>query len=532
MNVHEQPAALDAALAGKNVLAVLPIGRKDLGKYLVGLLKEGKTRWGWRVSVLCPNVDTKPFEALTSPEGETILPPHFLKAADWEKNEQAVEAVDEQLREGEAVTGMTAGRIVLAAAHSIGRAFSVPFLYFNRYPLVLGVIKNNREPLNIVRRFFRFADDLLDRTKPDFIFFFHWVTPLNMMVWFAARRRGIPCIALRPSKIRSGFAFWTTDRLLLNVDAIERAKAKQTSNAPVSEAATQKIDGFRNQPSMVGYIASKWQNKMRRGFLRWHLEYVRIIIPEMINSFRGQDRSSRESGFARIWRYYRTLFLSYYHQHVFKSYEDAELAKIKYVYFPMHKEAEFAQTFQATLWHDQRNTLRVLASILPHGYKLFMREHRMNYGRRKTDSYRELAELPNAVLIDPFDSQFKYLRNADLVVTENGSSGWEAQLMRRPVLLLSERTFYEGSGLGVTVTDPDRMNEALLEAMSSPPPAGNEGGYDDRIARMIDAEFETTFPMKSEGNAQSLDMLVKKLGPLLSPHSASGAVVAPVAKAS
>ncbi len=113
---------------------------------------------------------------------------------------------------------------------------------------------------------------------------------------------------------------------------------------------------------------------------------------------------------------------------------------MKYVYLPLHKDAEFAQTFQATTWHDQRNTVRVLASMLPAGYRLLVREHRMNSGFRPTRGYRELLNLPNVVLLDPHDSQFKYLRYADLVVTENGSSGWEGLVLGRRVLLLS-RTF-------------------------------------------------------------------------------------------
>ena len=104
------------------------------------------------------------------------------------------------------------------------------------------------------------------------------------------------------------------------------------------------------------------------------------------------------------------------------------------------------------------NTIRLLASVLPFGYKLLVREHRLNLGRRRTQAYGELAQLPNVVLIDPFDSQFKYLKHASLVVTENGSSGWEGLLLQRRVLLLSDATFYQGCGQGVTVSDPDRLN--------------------------------------------------------------------------
>ena len=500
-------------MVSQNVLAVLPPGRKDLGKYLVSVLEAGKARWDWRVSVLCPNIDKAPFEKLVAPNGQIFLPPHFLRAADWESDPDSVRDVDQRIREAEAVTCIPMGRAILAAAHSVGRAYNVPFLHFNRYPLVLKVLKDSMEPLRIMRRFFRFADDLLEANKPDFVFFFHWVTPLNFLVWFAAQRRGIPCVALRPSKIRSDYGFWTSDPMLMNVAAIEQANVKRRAGAPVSEVAKEKIRAFREQPSMIKYIASKWQNKMRRGFLRWHLEYARIVIPEMINTWRGQDLSSRENPFARFFRYYRTLFLSFYHQHFFRTVDEAALKEMKYIYFPMHKEAEFAQTFQATLWQDQRNTIRVLASVLPFGYRLLVREHRMNFGRRRTRTYRELSEIPNVMLIDAFDSQFKYLRNADLVITENGSSGWEALLLGKRSLLVSQ-TFYQGAGQGLYVDDPDRLNAAILELLAKPAVADPEA-YDRALGCMIDAEFESTFPMNREGNSRGLDLLPKTLGPLL-----------------
>jgi hypothetical protein len=198
---------------------------------------------------------------------------------------------------------------------------------------------------------------------------------------------------------------------------------------------------------------------------------------------------------------------------------------MKFVYFPMHKEAEMAQTLQATAWHDQRQTIRMLAGALPFGYRLLVREHRMNYGRRRTHAYRELAQLPNVTLIDPFDTQFKYLQNANLIVTENGSSGWEALLMKRPTLLLAGRTFYEGSGLGTTVTDPDRLQATVVDLLSKPP-APDGHAYDHALAAMIDAEFESTFPMKPESFGEALDafeaLLARKSDSAREPHAAAG----------
>jgi hypothetical protein len=82
------------------------------------------------------------------------------------------------------------------------------------------------------------------------------------------------------------------------------------------------------------------------------------------------------------------------------------------------------------------------------------------------------------------------------------------------VLLLSDANFYQGCGQGVTVIDPDRLNAKLLDMLAREPVADPEA-HDRALAAMIDAEHETTFPMKPEGMTDSLDRLDGVLSPLL-----------------
>ena len=207
------------------------------------------------------------------------------------------------------------------------------------------------------------------------------------------------------------------------------------------------------------------------------------------------------------------------------------------VYFPVQKETDRAQTFQAPLWHDQGNTVQVLASSLPSGYRLLVREHRHNRGDRPTRYYRDLSRLPNVVLIEAFDDQFKYLRHADLIVTENGSSGWEGLLLGRRVITLA-RTFYDGAGLATKVEDMNDLSASIVEALGRPAVA-DTATHDRSLGCMYDAEFETTFPMTLEGIPAALDCLqnvierqcsdvreraiaISTRAPIRQPHVASG----------
>ena len=115
-------------------------------------------------------------------------------------------------------------------------------------------------------------------------------------------------------------------------------------------------------------------------------------------------------------------------------------------------------------------------------------------------------------MIDPFDSQFKYVRNADLVVTENGSTGWEGLILRRPTLLLAD-TFYDGTGLGRRVRDPDDLGAAILDLLGEAGGAGEDN--DAALANMIDAERETSFPVSEGGAGAGMEQLGLTVAPRL-----------------
>jgi hypothetical protein len=298
---------------------------------------------------------------------------------------------------------------------------------------------------------------------------------------------------------------------MFNESSIEHANRQRESGAPASDAAKAYIREFREKPRVIQYIATKWEHRMGRRFFRWHIGYARTVVREFINTMKGQDRSLREPAIGRLYRFYRATYLAFRHQHFFKILDDAALEGMKYVYFPMHKEAELALTFQATQCYDQRNTIRVLASLLPAGYKLLIREHRFNYGQRPTRVYRDLGEIPNVELIDAFDSQFKYLRHAALVVTEVGSSGWESLLLGRRTLLLS-KNFYDGCGLGARIRDPSKLNAAVLDMLAKPAVADADE-HDRCLGCMVDGELNYTFPAREDHMPEALDMFSKVVGP-------------------
>jgi Capsule polysaccharide biosynthesis protein len=511
---------IDSAMMGRRILVLLPPSTKDRTKTIIGFLEAAKMRWGLQIDVVCSKIDRRGFEQLAAPSSRLYVPPHLLQAQDWERDPERVAVTERRIHEAELAAELPIGRVVMGAAHTVGRAFSAPVRTLRRYPLVRRVLKDNSEPFKIVRRLFHFADEVLAASEPDFLCAHEFATALPASLWLAAKLHNIPSVTIRLSKLHSGHGFWSTDRLMLNTMAIEEAAARRARSLPVSETAKARLKAFREQPATVHYIASRWRNRAKRGFVKWHREYAGYILREGLNSLKGQDLALVEPPVSRLIRYYWSFVTNYRQQGYLHRFDDETLKAMKYVYFPMHKEAELALTLQATQWYDQCKTTRVLASLLPYGYRLLVREHRMNCGNRDTRFYREMSRIPNVILIDPLDTQFKYLRHADLVVTENGSSGWEGLMLARRVLLLA-RTFYDGAGLGRTVTDPDQLNAALLDMLAKPSVA-DASSHDHALGCMIDAELETTFPFNSNEACAVLGRLAQTIGAALRSRAPSG----------
>lgn len=490
-------------LNGLRVLAMLPSANEERADYLVRLLSEMKERWNWRVSVLCPPDDREAFQTLVEPHGHSYATANYRKVSEWENEPEAVARVDELLREAELAAQVPVGQMVLGAAANIGCAFTLPYVKQKSSNLTDRVLADNSEPFRLYRRLYGFAEELLDKAQPQLVVAYEWAKPWRSNIWMAAARRGIPCVSIRRSKLIGDHYYWTAERTLFNTLSNELAERKRRGNLPISDFAREKIEAFRQRPLTVKFIRDKWEMLSRRSWVKWHRDWARVTAKKVAKAAIGRGKPGKLN-LGQIVEHNRRIIQTSRDKAFFASYEEAELSSVKFVYFPMHKETDLPLVFQTPRWHDQRNTIHVLAGSLPFGYRLFAREHRFNVGLRPAGYYEELSRLPNVQLIDPFGDQFEYIRNASLVVTENGASGWEGLLFHRPTITLS-RTVYDGAALARKVADPDAVGAAVLKAISEPPLDRDE--HERRLGWMMDAEIESTFSMKIERVGEGADSL-------------------------
>lgn len=476
--------------------------------YLHSFLKAAKERAGWEFAVPCPENSRRVYQDTIAHAENLFFVPDFSRRAAWEDDALEHERIAALVTASENRSGMPVNRVVLAGERNIGRAFGRENYLWPSTRLSRAALRDPDAPAAIVRRIFKFVDDAFARFEPDFVLLGHAASPIAIVAVLVAGVRGLPYIMGRQSKILSNRCYWTRDREMYNDQAQRLFEEKARAGAAVSAEAEAYLKTFRESPRTVHYIAQNWKNS-KHDWLRRHVRLAYLALARANHVLRRRTSVPPLPVLPKVFEYYQVEFLRLRQRDLYRRFTRQELACMRYIYYPMHKEPELAINMLAPLWHNQKNTVAYLSALLPHGYKLLVREHRFNVGRRRTRYLKDLRGYPGVELVDPYDSQFKYIENADLIVTDNGSTGWEGILFDKPVITLA-RTFYDAPNLACRVRDPSRLGQTILRLLNTSRP---ERSAEDerRLGWLVDAELETTVPEDETSHDASIAIIVERL---------------------
>ena len=470
--------------------------------YLRDFVSYAQRRRSWQLGIMSYYGWTSYFAGLED-QVEAFFPlPDSVKLVPWESDPAEVQRVTELVADCERHTGMPLNRVILAAERRMGRGYGHEFYHWPASAEMRAALRDNSMPQRLAMRLFAHIDHVLNTFRPDLIIAGHSSSPDGFVLSLLAETRGIPMVLSRPSKILSHRGFWTTDRDMLNLAGEEVCARKVTQGVSPSEAAQAHVAMFRQAPSVVAYIRRNWDYAAARTFVSNHVDaairgaiWARWVLA-------GRKGSPPKTALPRLQELYRSTYLKSRQAPMFKTFDEDELARQRYVLIALHKEPELAINFQAPLWHNQKNLIGWLSKNLPCGYRLFVRDHRKIYGRRPMSFYRDFLRYPGVDLIWPLDSQFKYIRNADLIVSDNGSTGWEGLLFGKRVVSLAPN-YYEPTGLTEKVIDPSRLGEIMIRRLSEPE-VPDQREWDRRLACLVESEMETTLPEDETSHEQSL----------------------------
>ena len=178
MHEHLDATANAAGGSASNVLTglrVLFVPKNSRTAYFQEFLRAARQAHDWHIDVVAPARHASVWNGIAD---RVIATPDFARAQPWENDRSACEELDRFVRSCERATGISAGRVILAGERDLGRGFSWTNFYWFHDETARRGLKDNLEPMRILRRLFSFARESLETSKPDLVVGGEWASPL------------------------------------------------------------------------------------------------------------------------------------------------------------------------------------------------------------------------------------------------------------------------------------------------------------------------------------------------------------------
>ena len=403
-------------------------------------------------------------------------------------------------------------RILLSEERKAGRAYSNSNYYWPNSIVARKSLKDNTFPNHLLMRAFYFAVSVLEEFRPDFCLGCPTGGIINTVFYYLVHYYDIPYIACNASLVLPYHHFWITGWGSFNTDIGPIYENLVNKGICPSRQSIDHIKNFQRNPDPMPHYKTMWENKDNTVTLKnINKSIYQRFLYHFIPFLKREKIANPKPFFSLILNNYRELFLIKKQKKFYKKFTDQQLSQFKYIYYPFHLDPEIVLNVQAPFWHNQLNTIKMLSYNLPAGYKLIVREHRYNVGRRSTKYLKEIKSYPDTILVDGFDDQYKYIKNADLIITVNGTTGFEGLMLGLPVLSLG-KTFYDSApNLHSFYNDTCKdLGQMILRALSD---KALPADYDEKLALFIDAERQMTLhsDVGAEENMKYIRSLLGRL---------------------
>ena len=177
---------------------------------------------------------------------------------------------------------------------------------------------------------------------------------------------------------------------------------------------------LRNLPKRFGSLVSTFRRGRRRESLIYTKEAANYSISAALIYFWCASKARRALS--------KTKVLS-------------EPPADRFVFFGLHMQPESSVDVWAPFYSNQIWVIELLARSIPPSRKLLIKIHKSdaaNYSRKQLD---HITSLPGVEIVDPFADAQNFIRQADIIVSIQGTIGLEGALYGKPVIMLGDSPY-------------------------------------------------------------------------------------------
>lgn len=157
-----------------------------------------------------------------------------------------------------------------------------------------------------------------------------------------------------------------------------------------------------------------------------------------------------------------------------------------YVYFPMNINEEMNLLHYAPYYTDQIEVIRHIAKSIPINYVLYVKEHIAAglRGWNNIDYYRQILDIPNVVLINPYFDNNVLLKNAELIATIRGTASLKAIRYGKPAIVFGEQPIQIMPSI-FSVDVPDSLPKLIRLALKHKTDSADYEKYKEILDRRL-----------------------------------------------
>lgn len=309
---------------------------------------------------------------------------------------------------------------------------------------VIDPLYSHEDLLKIFQARAKAIEAMLQKERPDVIFFFAIGTIGHLLLFHIAKKLGIKTVNIDFPRIGNLISLSEDYNTLTGVETLFK-KYQELPEAAAQAAAKKFLENFRSTGSLG-------------------LEYL-----EIDKAINPAYNTSRVPKISKTIRYLITLTKNYLKNRELFTYGMTDMNPLRFVlykcrqrirqlqgldelfsdpipgeeyaFYPLHYEPELATLLLSPAYFDQVALIRNIARSLPLHYKLYVKEHPTMIFRRPKNYYRELLKIPNVRLMRTSVRSAELVKAANIVTVITGTVGWEACLLGKPVVSFGE-VFY------------------------------------------------------------------------------------------
>lgn len=169
----------------------------------------------------------------------------------------------------------------------------------------------------------------------------------------------------------------------------------------------------------------------------------------------------------------------------------------KYYYYPFHLEPEAAVFFWGDgIYANQIKLIQNIAASLPPNTYLYVKDHPHNIGYRNYEDYLQLKQVNNIKVLYAQESGYEIIKHSKGVITINGSAGFEALLMNKPVFCFGN-PYYENFNNVIKIKNIRDLRSLLKKQK---PMLSNKNNFLHFFSNVYEGNVAIYYRQKSSAN--------------------------------